>query len=71
MHAANVGEREISPVVDVQVEIQIVRPNAQTDAGRGVQINFCRANDTQAHTKQAKPWIHSDVLVECLHSLEE
>jgi hypothetical protein len=40
MHAANVGEREISPVVDVQVEIQVIRPNAQTNTGRGVQINF-------------------------------
>src|ERR1700730_5573827 len=69
MHAANVGEREISPVVDVQVEIQIVRPNAHADTGRGVQINFCRANDAQADTKQAQPWKHAIVLVECLPSL--
>jgi hypothetical protein len=40
MHAANVCEREISSVVDVEVEIQVVRPNPQADTSRGEQINF-------------------------------
>jgi hypothetical protein len=31
MHASNVGERKISAVVDVHIEIQIIWPNAQRD----------------------------------------
>ena len=32
VHASNVCEREISAVVDVDIEIQIIWPNAQGDA---------------------------------------
>jgi hypothetical protein len=35
MDAANVGERKIAPVVNVDVEIQVVWPNAETNTRSG------------------------------------
>src|ERR1700730_8861375 len=58
MHAANVCEREISAIVDVEVEIQVIRPDAHTDTGRSQQINSRRAGHTQADTEQTQPWEH-------------
>lgn len=31
MHASNVGERKISAVVDVDIKIRVIWPNAHTD----------------------------------------
>ena len=55
---ADIGERKISTVVDVEIDIQVVGPNAQRDPSRGEQINSGRSDEAEAHSNQAQPRKH-------------
>jgi hypothetical protein len=48
MHAANVCERKVSPVVYVEVDIQVVWPDPQTNSRRREQVDFGCADQADA-----------------------
>ena len=40
MHPTNIGQRKISAVVDVEINVQVVWPNSQMDARGRKQVDF-------------------------------
>jgi len=40
VHASNIGQREIAAVVDVEVNVQVIGPNAQMDTRGRQQVDF-------------------------------
>src|SRR5436190_11666063 len=58
MYATDVGERKISAVVDVKIDIQVIWPSTQRDTRSRQQINFGFAEQARSDTKQAQPRKH-------------
>ena len=75
LQAANIRQREISAVVDVEIDVQVVRPNAQVDSRGREQIDSRCTDQTECDTNQAQPWEHSKAsdgcgLLECSRSAD-
>lgn len=61
--AADVGECKISPVIDVEVYIQVIWPYAQRDPRRSEQIDSGCSDQAEARSDQAQPRKHGICLV--------
>jgi hypothetical protein len=62
MNATQVGEREIPAVVDVKVEVQVIRPHAYANARGGEGIERRLADQADDDTGKAQPRIHSTIV---------
>src|SRR3984957_21303659 len=62
LQAADIGKRQIAAVVDVQIQIQVVRPNTQSHPGGGENIDPGCADEAEADTNQAHPRKHGPAL---------
>src|ERR1700722_7797177 len=58
LQAADIGKRQIAAVVDVQIQVQVVRPNAQRHPCGGEYVDLGRADEAEADTNQAHPRKH-------------
>jgi hypothetical protein len=58
MHARDIGERQVTTVVDVQIQIEIVRPHVHANARRVEHVDARLADARQAGANEANPGKH-------------
>ena len=62
IQAANVGKGKIPAVVDVQIQIQVVRPDTQRNSRRGEYADSARGDEPKSDADQAQPRKHGNSL---------
>jgi 8-hydroxy-5-deazaflavin:NADPH oxidoreductase len=65
VHAADIGKCQISGVVDMDVEVQVIWPNAHANPRGRQQIDLGFGTDHEGDADQPQPRVHGDVLRGC------
>ncbi|AZC95064.1 hypothetical protein C4K28_2336 [Pseudomonas chlororaphis subsp. piscium] len=58
VHAPEIGQGEVAAVGDVQVEVEVERPDAHAHDGGGQAFDRLAPRTTKQHEQHAEPEIH-------------